>query len=101
MSRSSTRWSGLRALAICVQFLPWPNRPWQKATVGPPEGPAPLAESVEPAPEEHAHEHPVHRAEAAEVALGVGLVGPSTLPVGHAARSDHHLADVGLCARAH
>src|SRR5688572_15874402 len=35
MSSSSTRWSVARSLAICVQFLPWPKSPWQKATTGP------------------------------------------------------------------
>ena len=58
--------------------------------------PDPLAQAVEPAPEEHAHEHPVHRPEAAEVARGVGLVGAPALPVGHAPGADHDLADVGL-----
>ena len=61
----------------------------------------PLAQTVEATAEEHAHEHPVHRPEVAEVALGVGLVGPAALPVGHPPRADHHLADVGLRARAH
>src|SRR5215218_4038710 len=35
MSRSSTRWSALSALAACVQFLPCPKRPWQKTTRDP------------------------------------------------------------------
>ena len=35
MSISSTRWSAENALAIWVQFLPCPKRPWQKAMIGP------------------------------------------------------------------
>ena len=57
-----------------------------------------VAEAVEPATEEHPHEHQVHRAEAAEVAGGVRLVGAAALEVGHPAVADHHLADVGLGA---
>src|SRR6478609_8555570 len=154
MSSSSTRWPVLRALAACVQFLPWPKSPWQKTTRGP-ESPSSvrcrltrpssrsrvrwrpptrseveavepvehaadavadaaehvadaladrtdaLTETVEAATEEHAHEHPVHRREGTEVALRVGLVGPAALPVGHPARADHDLADVGLGTGTH
>src|SRR3954447_21494755 len=35
MSSSTTRCSALSAFAICVQFLPWPNRPWQNTTRDP------------------------------------------------------------------
>ena len=57
------------------------------------------AEPVAHALEHEAHEDPVHRPEAAEVARGVGPVGAAALPVGHPLGADHHLADVGLGAR--
>src|SRR5690606_32596554 len=57
-----------------------------------------LAEAVEPAGEEHAHEHPLHRPEATVVTRGVGLVSPATLPVRDTLGADHHLADVRLGA---
>ncbi len=57
-----------------------------------------LPDALEPTTEQHAHEHPLHGAEGAVVAHRVGLVGAATLPVGHPARADHDLADVGFGA---
>src|SRR5213075_1296159 len=56
------------------------------------------AETVAEALEHEAHEDPVERAEAAEVAASIRLVRRPALPVGHPPRAHHHLADVRLGA---
>src|SRR5690606_20472568 len=58
-----------------------------------------VTEAVEASAEHHAHEHPLHRAEAAVVPRRVRLVGTTALPVGNPLRADHDLADVGLGPR--